>query len=409
VEKVVLAYSGGLDTSVCIKWLEEKYQARVITLTADVGQEKDLEAVRQKALASGAESAYVVDAREEFVRDYCWPALKANALYEGKYPLSASLSRPLIAKLLVEVARAEGATAVAHGCTGKGNDQVRFDVSVGALAPELKVIAPVREWPMSREDEIEYALAHGISVSVAKAAPYSIDQNLWGRSIECGPLEDPWREAPEDAFSWTCSPELAPSTPEYVTIAFAQGIPVALNGEAVSGPELVARLNAIGGRHGVGRIDHVENRLVGIKSREVYEAPAAVILVAAHRDLEDLNLTRETAHFKPLVDQKYATLAYEGLWYSPLRQALQAFIDSTQQSITGEVRLKLFRGHLQVVGRRSPQALYDYGLATYDLGDQFRHDSAAGFIDIWGLPTRVHARVNGPVRSDQLVAAGDGA
>ncbi|MEW6524678.1 MAG: argininosuccinate synthase [Bacillota bacterium] len=407
-DKVVLAYSGGLDTSVCIKWLEDRYQAQVIALTADVGQGRDMDAIRDKALKAGAVAAHVADVRDEFITEYCWPALKANAMYEGKYPLSASLSRPLIAKLLVDVARAEGAKAVAHGCTGKGNDQVRFDVSVAALAPDLKVIAPVREWPMSREEEIEYALTHNIPVPVTRGSPYSIDQNLWGRSIECGPLEDPWVEPPADAFEWTAAPEQAPTAPEYLTISFDRGVPTGINGRAMKGTEIVAELNATGGRHGVGRIDHVENRLVGIKSREIYECPAAIILLAAHQDLESLNLTRETAQFKPLLEQKYAELAYEGLWYSPLRNALQAFIDTTQENIVGEVRVKLYRGTCQVVGRRSPYALYDYHLATYDASDTFRHDSAAGFIDIWGLPTRVHAAVNTAQAKRRLPLAGDG-
>lgn len=407
-DKVVLAYSGGLDTSVCIKWLEDRYQAQVIALTVDVGQGRDLEGIKEKALKTGAAAAYVVDAREEFITNYCWPSLKANAVYEGKYPLTASLSRPLIAKLLVDVAHAEGATAVAHGCTGKGNDQVRFDVSVAALSPGLKVIAPVREWPMSREEEIEYAMAHNIPVPVTKGTPYSVDQNLWGRSIECGPLEDPWVEAPESAFEWTSDAVQAPGAPEYVTISFHQGIPTGLDGRSMTGSQLVAELNALGGRHGVGRIDHVENRLVGIKSREIYECPAAVILLAAHRDLESLNLPRETAQFKPGLEQRYAELVYEGLWYSSLRNAIQAFVDKTQETITGEVRMKLFRGFCQAVGRRSPHALYDYHLATYDAADTFRHQSAAGFIDIWGLPTRVYSAVNGPKAGRSLAVAGDG-
>lgn len=392
-KKVVLAYSGGLDTSVCIKWLQDKYDASVIALAADVGENKDLEAIKAKALSVGAEKCYVVDARESFLKGYAFKALKANALYEGKYPLSAGLSRPLISKLLVDVAESEGAYAVAHGCTGKGNDQVRFDVSVSALNPSLRVIAPVREWPMSREDEIEYAKEHGIPVPVTKKSPYSIDQNLWGRSIECGKIEDPWAEPPADAWEWTQDPANAPDTPEYVEIGFEAGIPISLNGEKLDAISLVETLNALAGKHGVGRLDMVENRLVGIKSRELYECPAALTLIAAHRDLESLTLPREVMHFKPAIDQKYAELIYTGLWFSPLREALDAFIDSTQQFVTGTVRVKLFKGQAVPVGRKSPFSLYDYNLATYDREDAFDHKAAKGFIDIWGLPTKVYASV----------------
>lgn len=392
--KVVLAYSGGLDTSVAIKWLNEKYGLEVIAMIADVGEGRDLDFIQKKALDVGATKCHVIDARDEFVSNYAFKALQANALYEGKYPLSSALSRPLICKLLVDVARAEGAEAVAHGCTGKGNDQVRFDVSCAALNPDLKVIAPVREWPMSREEEIDYAIKHNIPVPVGKKNPFSIDQNLWGRSIECGAIEDPWKEPPREAFLWTKDPTEAPDDPEYVEIEFLEGIPVALNGNALGPVDLVAHLNEIGGRHGVGRLDMVENRLVGIKSREVYECPGAVILIAAHRDLESLTLPRETLHFKSIIDQEYSRLTYFGLWYSQLKGALDAFISHTARYVTGKVRVKLYKGSCQVVGRSSPYSMYDHALATYDKGDAFDHKAAKGFIDLWGLPTRVFAQVH---------------
>lgn len=390
--KVVLAYSGGLDTSVAIRWIKERYSAEVIAVAVDVGAKKDLDFIREKALKIGASRSYVIDARREFLEDYAFRSLKANGLYEGKYPLSAALSRPLIAKTLVDIARAEGADAVAHGCTGKGNDQVRFDVSIAALAPDLRVIAPVREWPMSREDEIAYARQHDIPVPVTSASPYSIDENLWGRSIECGVLEDPWQEPPEDAFMWTSAPDHCPDSPTYVEVGFEAGVPVTLDGVRVDPVEMVTRLNMLCGANGVGRIDQIENRLVGIKSREVYEAPAAVALIAAHRDLESLTLPRETYHMKQSIDQKYAELAYFGLWFSPLREALDAFIDKTQETVTGVVRLRLFKGSVVVVGRTSPYSLYDHSLATYDKDDVFNHSASEGFIEIFGLPTVVAAR-----------------
>ncbi|MGE5587091.1 MAG: argininosuccinate synthase [Clostridia bacterium] len=395
--KVVLAYSGGLDTSVAIRWIKERYSAEVIAVAVDVGAKKDLDFIKEKALKVGACRSYVVDARREFLEDYAFKSLKANGLYEGKYPLSAALSRPLIAKILVDIARAEGADAVAHGCTGKGNDQVRFDVSIAALAPDLRVIAPVREWPMSREDEIEYAREHGIPVPVTSASPYSIDENLWGRSIECGVLEDPWCEPPEDAFMWTSAPEQCPDSPTYVEVGFEAGVPVSLDGVSVDPVEMVTSLNMLCGACGVGRIDQVENRLVGIKSREVYEAPAAVALIAAHRDLESLTLPRETYHMKQAIDQKYAELAYFGLWFSPLREALDAFIDKTQETVTGVVRLRLFKGSVAVAGRKSPHSLYDHSLATYDKHDAFNHAASEGFIQIFGLPTVVAARARSRV------------
>jgi argininosuccinate synthase len=395
MKKIVLAYSGGLDTSVSIHWLKEHYNAEIITLTLDLGQEKDIEAIRRKALTIGATKAITIDAKEEFIKDFVFPALKAGAIYEGDYPLSTALARPLIAKYLVKVAREEGATAVAHGCTGKGNDQARFDVSTGALAPDLEVIAPVREWGMTREEEIEYAQKHGIPVPATLNSPYSIDANLWGRSIECGILEDPWQEPPEEVFEWTKPPEKAPSQPRYLQIDFEEGIPVALDGEKLSGAELVSRLNLIAGEYGVGRIDHIENRLVGIKSREVYEAPAAVVLYEAHRKLEKMTLTKEVLRFNAQVALTYADLVYNGLWFSPLKKALDAYVDSVQKVVTGTVRVKLEKGVTRVVGVRSPYSLYDYNLATYDKADAFDHKAAVGFIKLWGLPLRVKSKVQG--------------
>lgn len=393
--KVVLAYSGGLDTSVAIRWIQEEYNAEVIALTVDVGQGGDFELIRQRALKAGASKAYVVDAKEEFARDFVLPTLKANGLYEGKYPLLSSLSRPLITKHLIEVAEREKAEAVAHGCTGKGNDQVRFEVSAMYLKPSIKVVAPVREWNFkSREEEIEYAEEHGIPVPVTKKKPYSIDENLWGRSIECGVLEDPWVEPPEDAFEITVPVDKAPDEPEYIEITFERGAPVAINGKRYEKlSELIMDLNKIAGRHGVGRIDMIEDRLVGIKSREVYETPAAKVLIEAHKDLEMLTLPREVMEFKPIVDKRYAELVYYGLWYSPLRKAFDAFIDSLQERVSGTVRVKLWKGNCVVVGRKSEYAMYRYELATYDKADKFDHKAAKGFIELWGLPLKVYSMV----------------
>ena len=395
-EKVVLAYSGGVDTSVAIKWIEEKYNLKVITLTVDIGNVADLEAIKQKALDMGAIKAIVFDARQEFVDSYVFPALQADAVYEGQYPLATALGRPLIAKLAVETARKEGATVIAHGCTGKGNDQVRIDVSVAALAPELKVIAPAREWNMTREQTIEYAHTHNIPIPVSKASPYSIDENLWGRSNECGVLEDPWNEAPEDAFAWTKSIREAPDEPAYLEIGFEKGIPVTLDGQKMDGLTLIQRVHDLAGKHGVGRIDHVENRLVGIKSREVYEAPAAVVLLKAHQALEGLVLTKEQLRFKEKVASEYSDLVYDGLWFTAHRQDLAAYVESTQRYVTGTVRAKLFKGNCQIVSRKSPYSLYDYSLATYEKGDLFDQSAAPGFIHIWGLPVRTQARVQPP-------------
>lgn len=393
-EKVVLAYSGGLDTSVSVKWLQEKYGFDVIALGLDVGEGKDLESIRQKALDVGAIKAIMVDAKEMLANDYIVPALKSNAMYEGKYPLSSALSRPLISKLLVQVAEEEGAVAVAHGCTGKGNDQVRFEVSIQALNPNLKVIAPVREWGMTRDEEIEYAVKHNIPIPVNLENPFSIDANIWGRACEAGVLENPWNEAPEAAFDWTNPIELTPDQPEYVEITFNQGVPVALNDKQMGLVDLIEELNLLGGKHGVGRIDHIENRLVGIKSREVYENPAALILIQAHKELEFLTLPREVTQFKTSIDEQMAKVIYEGLWFSPLVNALGAFIEETQKNVTGKIRVKLQKGNHTVVGRQSPYSLYNEELATYSKGDMFDHNAAVGFIKLWGLPTKVYAEIH---------------
>ncbi len=393
-EKIVLAYSGGLDTSVAIKWLQEQYHYDVIAVAIDVGEEKDLDFVKEKALKVGAIQSHVIDAKDVFAQEYLLPALKANALYEGVYPLVSALSRPLIAKLLVDIAHKEGAVAISHGCTGKGNDQVRFDVAINTLDPNLKIVAPVRENPMSREEAIAYAKKHDIPLPISLENPFSIDQNLWGRSCECGVLEDPWAEPPEAAYDWTTSPLEAPNAPEEIEISFLQGTPVALNGKSMSFASLIKELNAIAGKHGVGRIDHIENRLVGIKSREVYEAPGAMTLIAAHQSLEALTLTREVAHFKPLLEQKLANLLYEGFWFSPLTDAVKAFISETQKTVTGVVRVKLFKGQAVVVGRQSEHSLYQLELATYKPDDAFNHQAAEGFIALWGLPLKVNAIVN---------------
>ena len=394
-DKVILAYSGGLDTSVAIKWLREQYDLDVIALTVDVGNESDFSTVKDKACKVGAVKALVKDAKELFISHFIFPALKADALYEERYPLATALSRPLIAKLLVDIAREESAQAVAHGCTGKGNDQVRFEVSISALAPELKIMAPAREWGMTREETINYAKRYDIPLPITLASPYSIDENLWGRSIECGILEDPWVEPPEEVFSWTKSPREAPDGASYVEISFEDGIPVAIDGQKLGGVSLIERLNKLAGSHGVGRIDHVENRLVGMKSREIYEAPAAVVLLEAHQALETITLSKAQLRFKQKVAQEYADLIYDGLWFTAQHQDLAAYVKSSQRFVTGIVRLKLFKGKCSVVGRKSPLSLYNYGLATYDQGDQFDQSASPGFIHIWGLPVRTQAWVQG--------------
>ncbi|MEI4799949.1 argininosuccinate synthase [Bacillus sp. NPDC077411] len=392
-KKVVLAYSGGLDTSVAIKWLQEKGY-NVIALCLDLGEGKDLEFVKEKALSVGAIQSYMIDVQEEFANEYALKALQAHTLYEGKYPLVSALSRPLIAKKLVEIAEMEGASAVAHGCTGKGNDQVRFEVSIQALNPYLEVIAPVREWKWSREEEIAYAKENDVPIPINLDSPFSIDQNLWGRSNECGVLEDPWAAPPEEAYEMTLALENTPNKPEFVEIGFEAGVPTTLNGVSYSLAELIKTLNSLAGKHGIGRIDHVENRLVGIKSREVYECPAAMTLITAHKELEDLTLVKEVAHFKPMIEQKLTELIYNGLWFSPLKDALAAFLQETQKHVTGTVRVKLFKGHAIVEGRKSDYSLYDEKLATYTVEDEFNHDAAVGFISLFGLPTKVYSQVN---------------
>ncbi|MBC1384457.1 argininosuccinate synthase [Listeria innocua] len=395
-EKIVLAYSGGLDTSVAIQWLVESgYE--VIACCLDVGEGKNLDFIKEKAITVGASASYTIDAKEEFAENFALIALQAHAYYEGKYPLISALSRPLIAKKLVEVARQEGASAIAHGCTGKGNDQVRFEVAIHALAPDLKVVSPVRDWKWSREEEINYAKEHNIPVPIDLDNPFSIDQNLWGRSNECGVLENPWTTPPEAAYDLTVSLEDAPDTADIVEITFDAGIPISLNGENMSLANLILTLNEIAGKHGIGRIDHIENRLVGIKSREVYECPAAVTLITAHKELEDLTFVREVAHFKPIIEQKISETIYNGLWFSPLTEALVAFLKSTQKFVNGTIRVKLFKGHAIVEGRKSPNSLYDENLATYTSSDTFDQDAAVGFIKLFGLPTKVSAEVNSKV------------
>jgi argininosuccinate synthase len=392
-QKVVLAYSGGLDTSVAIPWLKEQGWD-VIAVCLDVGEGKDLEFIKNKALQVGAVESYMIDAKDEFAEEYALISLQAHTWYEQKYPLVSALSRPLISKKLVEIAEATGADAVAHGCTGKGNDQVRFEVSIKALNPNLKVIAPVREWGWSRDEEIEYATKHNVPIPATIDSPFSIDQNLWGRANEAGVMEDPWVAPPEEAYGLTKALENTPDTPETVEIEFVKGKPVSVNGEEMKLADLILKLNAIAGEHGVGRIDHVENRLVGIKSREVYEIPGAKVLLTAHKELEDLTLVKELAHFKPVIEKKLSEIIYDGLWFSPLRPALEAFLAETQQYVNGTVRVKLFKGHAIVEGRKSPNSLYNEKLATYSKEDEFNHNSAVGFIELWGLPTVVSSSVN---------------
>jgi argininosuccinate synthase len=394
-EKVVLAYSGGVDTSVAIKWLQEKYNLEVIALSVDVGNEPDFPAIKEKALKLGAVKAVVADARKAFVEEFVFPALKANALYQGQYPLATALARPLMARLLVDTAIKEGAKSVAHGCTGKGNDQVRFDVSVAGLAPDLKILAPARDWGMTREETIKYAQKHNIPLPVTAESPYSIDQNLWGRSIECGVMEDPWAEPPQDAFIWVKSVADTPDKAEYVQINFINGIPVAIDSIGMDGVDLIQHVNDLAGKHGIGRIDHIEDRVVGIKSREVYEAPAALLLIQAHQALESLCLSKEQLRFKQIVSSEYSDLVYNGLWFTSFREDLSAYIESSQRFVTGTVRLKLHKGSSMVVGRESPYSLYRHELATYDKGDVFDQSAAVGFIHLWGLPARTQAKVHG--------------
>ena len=390
-EKVILAYSGGLDTSVAITWLDKDYD--VIAVCMDVGEGNDLDFIHDKALKVGAIESHVIDVKDEFAEDYVLVALQGHTFYERKYPLVSALSRPLISKKLVEIAHKTGATTIAHGCTGKGNDQVRFEVAIASLDPSLKVIAPVREWKWSREEEINYAKANGVPIPADLDSPYSVDQNLWGRANECGVLENPWNEAPEDAYDLTVAPEAAPDSPVYVNIEFEAGVPVALDGKKMKLADLILELNDLAGQHGVGRIDHVENRLVGIKSREIYECPGAVTLLAAHKEIEDLTLVRELAHFKPIIENELSNLIYNGLWFNPATEALIAYLKSTQQVVNGTAKVKLYKGSVTVVARKSNNSLYDESLATYTSADTFDQDAAIGFIKLWGLPSKVHAEV----------------
>ena len=390
-EKVILAYSGGLDTSVAITWLNKDYD--VIAVCMDVGEGNDLDFIHDKALKVGAIESHVIDVKDEFAEDYVLVALQGHTFYERKYPLVSALSRPLISKKLVEIAHKTGATTIAHGCTGKGNDQVRFEVAIASLDPSFKVIAPVREWKWSREEEINYAKANGVPIPADLDSPYSVDQNLWGRANECGVLENPWNEAPEDAYDLTVAPEAAPDSPVYVNIDFEAGVPVALDGKKMKLADLILELNDLAGQHGIGRIDHVENRLVGIKSREIYECPGAVTLLAAHKEIEDLTLVRELAHFKPIIENELSNLIYNGLWFNPATEALIAYLKSTQQVVNGTAKVKLYKGSATVVARKSDNSLYEESLATYTSADTFDQDAAIGFIKLWGLPSKVHAEV----------------
>jgi len=394
IKKIILAYSGGLDTSVILAWLKKKYKAEVITYTANLGQGKTLGSIEEKAKSTGASKAYVEDLKKEFSQEYVLPALQAGAVYEGKYPLATALGRFLIVKNLIKVAEKEKAEAIAHGCSGKGNDQVRFEVTAKALNPEITVLAPLREWELtSREEEVRYAQKHNIPIEITEESPYSMDRNLWGVSIECGPLEDTRREPPPEAYQITTSPEEAPDKPTYIEIEFQQGMPLKLDGKNYELASLIEKLNLVGGKNGVGRIDLVENRLIGIKSREVYEAPAAVILHYAHKELERLTLDKDTFHFKEVIAQRYSQLVYNGLWYSPLRQALDGFVTQTQKFVSGQVKLKLYKGNCEVVARKSPYSLYDKKLATYSKEDIFNQKASEGFIHIWGLPLKTISKI----------------
>ena len=391
-EKVILAYSGGLDTSVSIKWLvDEGYD--VIACCLDIGEGRDTEFIKNKALQVGASESYAIDAREEFSQDFVLVALQGNTYYENSYPLVSALSRPLISKKLVELAHQTGATTIAHGCTGKGNDQVRFEVSIAALDPNLKIIAPVREWKWSREEEIHYAAEKGVPIPADLDNPYSIDQNLWGRACECGVLEDPWATPPAGTYTITSELEETPDKPTIIEITFKKGVPTALDGEELSLATLILKLNTIAGVHGIGRIDHIENRLVGIKSREVYECPGAEVLMKAHKELEDLTFVREMAHFKPVIEQQLSQMIYDGLWFNPTMDALIAFLKQSQEGVNGILRVKLFKGNVIVEGRKSDNSLYNENLATYTSADTFDQEAAVGFIKLWGLPTKVNAEV----------------
>jgi argininosuccinate synthase len=402
--RIVIAYSGGLDTSVAVPWLAERYGAEIVAVTMDLGQGAELEEVRDRALASGAIRAHVLDVREEFARDFVLRALKADALYEDKYPLATALARPLIAQKLIEIAEIEQATAVAHGCSGKGNDQVRLEVTARALNSSIRIIAPAREWGMTRAEEIEYARQRNVPVPATVESPYSTDFNLWGRAVDCGALEDPWHEPPEDIYTLTKPPSECPDEPAYVEVSFERGVPTAINGVAMPMLDLIASLGTIAGANGVGRIDLIENRLVGIKSREVYEAPAAVVLHAAHEELQRLVTTADLDRLCRDISQKYADLVYNGLWFTPTREAMDAFVDKVQERVTGVIRLKLFKGDCRIVGRKSPFGLYDQSLATHDAGDMFDHAATAGFIKIWGLPVESTAK-KAPKKRKSLVVS----
>jgi argininosuccinate synthase len=386
-KKIVLAYSGGLDTSVMLKWLQEQYKSDVVSLTLDVGQDDDFKKIEEKAWKLGVVNHYTMDTKLEFATEYIWPAIKANALYMDTYPISSSLSRPLIAKKMVEVAEIEGAAAVAHGCTGKGNDQVRFDVTVKALNPKLKIIAPVREWKFDRHSEIEYAKEHSIPVPVTIDSPYSIDQNLWGRSIEGGALEYPEKEAPKEIWDWTKEIENTPNTPDFITIGFQKGLPVSLDGVEMDPVSLILKINKMGGEHGIGRIEHMEDRTVGLKSRETYEAPSPEIILSGHKDLEKMVLTVHQMLMKREIDHKWTTMVYQGLWVDPLKKDLEAFIDSSQENVTGWVTMKLFKGSAKPVKRGSDYSLYDYNLTSFDVNTKYDQGDAVGFINLWGLPS----------------------
>jgi argininosuccinate synthase len=391
MDKIILAFAGGLDTSVAVRWLAETYQAEIIAVTVDLGQGRELESIRERALACGCVRAHVMDVRAEFADRFILPALQAGALYEGAYPMATALGRPLIANKLIEIARIEGATAIAHGSTGKGNDQIRFDACARALAPNIRVIAPVRTWSMSRAEKLAFAGARGVPVPPPQASAYSVDTNLWGRSVACGALEDAWAEPPADSYALTADPRVCPDEPAYVEISFERGVPTAVNGVPMPLTDLIGSLTTIAGSHGVGRIDIVENRVVGFKSREVYEAPAAIVLHQAHRELESFVSPRDLDRVKQDLSQAYADLVYNGLWYSPLREAIDAFVANVQTRVTGTIRLRLFKGHATVVGRTSPVALYDRTLATYGDDDRFDHRASEGFVKIWGLSAETAA------------------
>ncbi len=400
-KKVVLAYSGGLDTSVAIPWLIENYDAEVITLTADLGGQNERLDVRERAINAGATKAIVVDGKRDFVSQFIFPALKAGAIYQGQYPLATALGRPLIARYLLGIAHQEGATAVAHGCTGKGNDQVRFDLSIAGMDPSLKIIAPAREWNMTRDEEIEYGKKKNLQLDISGKNSYSVDENLWGRSIEAGDLEDPWIEPPENAFTFTASPESSPPEPVYLQIYFERGIPICLDNNFLEGIDLIQTLNQLAGSHGIGRVDHVEDRLVGIKSREIYEAPAATVLHIAHKSLESMTMNRDQLRLKERMSQEYAEHVYNGLWYTNFHQDLESYVESSQRFVTGTVRLKFFKGKCTVVGRNSEYSLYRHNLATYDKGDSFDHKASEGFIHIFGLSGRTQANIQ-PIELPEL-------